>query len=57
MDLIEHFTSCYESLKNQLQDEHSKARETALLSRTMTNGGTNRTISRINYFRSTKQAR
>ncbi|CAF1149778.1 unnamed protein product [Rotaria sp. Silwood1] len=57
IELINHFTSCYESVKHQLQDEHTKERESLLNSRSMTVTGTNYTTSRNTLHRPTKQAR
>lgn len=57
VQLIEHFTSCYESLKTQLQDERIKARENMLISRIVDNSSTNLPISRMTYQRPLKQAR
>jgi hypothetical protein len=41
-----HFTSCYEVVKQQLQEERSKERENVLVSRSMILGETNNTLSR-----------
>ncbi|CAF2671643.1 unnamed protein product [Rotaria sp. Silwood2] len=57
IELINHFTSCYETVKHQLQDEHTKERESVLNSRSMTATGTNYTISRNALHRPAKQAR
>ncbi|CAF1162326.1 unnamed protein product [Rotaria sordida] len=57
IDLINHFTSCYEAVKHQLQDEHIKEREILLNSRSMTVTGTNNTVSRNGLHRPAKQAR
>jgi hypothetical protein len=57
IELINHFSSCYEAVRNQLQDEHTKERETALISRSMTIGGTNNTVSRTTVHKPAKQAK
>ncbi len=59
MQLIDHFTSCYEAVKQQLQDEHSKERESVLVSRsmTMTMGAPTTTPSRNTLHKPTKQAK
>ena len=57
MSLINHFTSCYEAVKHQLQDEHTKSRESALISRAMTTRETTQTISRTTVSRPAKQAK
>ncbi len=55
--LINHFTSCYEAVKQQLQEEHTKERESVLVSRSTTIGGTANTVSRSASHKRTKQAR
>ncbi|CAF1625155.1 unnamed protein product [Rotaria magnacalcarata] len=57
MELINHFTSCYEAVKHQLQDEHIKGRESLLNSRPLTVSGTHDTASTSVLNRPAKQAR
>ncbi|CAF3463085.1 unnamed protein product [Rotaria socialis] len=57
MELINHFTSCYEAVKHQLQDEHIKGRESLLNSRPLTVSGTHDTVSTSVLHRPAKQAR
>jgi hypothetical protein len=55
--LINHFTSCYEAVKQQLQDEHTKERENVLVSRSTTIGGTPTTVNKNTLHKPAKQAR
>ena len=57
MELIDHFTTCYEAVKQQLQEERTKERESVLVSRTMTIGETSFPPSRNHLQRPAKQAR
>lgn len=56
IDLINHFTSCYEAVKHQLQDEHTKSRESALVSRTVMLDDRHYPTSRTSFQRPAKQA-
>ena len=57
MELIDHFTTCYEAVKQQLQEERTKERESVLISRAMTIGETTFPPSRNYLHKSAKQAR
>lgn len=56
IDLINHFTSYYEAVKHQLQDEHTKSRESALASRTLTLEDRHYPNSRTSFQHPAKQA-
>ena len=57
MELIDHFTTCYEAVKQQLQEERTKERESVLISRAMTIGETTFPPSRNYLHKSAKQVR
>ena len=57
MELIDHFTTCYQAVKQQLQEERTRERESVLVSRTMTIGESSFPPSRNYLQKLTKQAR